>query len=118
MCIVVRHWVMCRRLRVLRVRELEEEGWTTAFTDGSGLDDKAAGGLCSNPNRQDKDWQPEIMGSEFLGTKATHIDGELEGIALALEKHTDKGTNMVALLSDCKPAIRTVEKLDRGEEAP
>ena len=25
----------------LRIRELEEEGWTTAFTDGSGLDSKA-----------------------------------------------------------------------------
>ena len=28
------------------------------------------------------------------------------------------GTNMVALLSDCKPAIRVVEKLDSGTEAP
>ena len=79
---------------------------------------QAAGGFCSNPNRQDKDRQPEVMGSEYLGGKSTHIDGELEGIALALEKHTEKGTNMVALLSDCKTAIRTVEKLDRGEEAP
>ena len=89
-----------------------------AFTDGYGLDYKAAGGFCSKPNRQDKDSQPELMGSEYLGTKSTHIDGELEGIALALEGHTKKGTNTVALLSDCKPAIRTVEKLDREEEAP
>ena len=28
----------------LRIRrELEEEGWTACYTDGSGLDDKAAG---------------------------------------------------------------------------
>ena len=90
----------------------------TYITDGSGLDDKAAGGVCSNSNRQDKDRQSEVMGSKYLGTKSTHIDGELEGIALVLEKHTENGTNMVALLSNCKRAIRTVEKLNRGEEAP
>ena len=50
---------------------------------------KAAGGFCSNPNRLDKDRQPEMAGSRYLGTKATHFDGELEGIALALEKHTN-----------------------------
>ena len=35
-----------------------------------------------------------------------------------LEKHIEKGTNMVALISDCKPAIRAIEKLARGKEAP
>ena len=95
----------------MRVRELEEEGWTTTFTDGSGLIDKAAGRFCANPNRPDKDRQP---GSKYLGTKSTHINGELEGIALVLEKHTA----MVALLSDCKLAIQVVEKLDSGTEAP
>ena len=74
----------------MRVRDLEEEGWTTAFTDGSGLNDKAAGGFCSNPNRTDKERQPELSGSKYLGTKATHFDGELEGIALALEGHNDQ----------------------------
>ena len=101
----------------LRVRELEEEGWTTAFKDGSGLNDKAAGGFCSNPNRLDQTRQPERQGSEYLGTKATHFDGELEGIALALEKHTEADTNLLAILTDSKPAIRTLEKLDSGKEA-
>src|SRR5258705_11750801 len=71
----------------MRVRDLEEEGWTTAFTDGSGLKNKAAGGFCSNPNRTDKIRQPELSGSEYLGTKSTHFDGEREGIALALENN-------------------------------
>ena len=99
-------------------RELEEDQWrTTAFTDGSALDNKAAGGFCANPNKLDKNKdQPDRMGGKYLGIKATHFDGELEGIALALEKH--KNTNMVALLSDCKPAKRVVEKLDSGMEAP
>ena len=74
----------------IRVRELEKEGWTTAFTDGSGLNDKAAGGFCANPNRLDNDRQLELSGSEYLGTKSTHIDGELEGIALSLERHMEK----------------------------
>ena len=76
----------------MRVRDLEEEGWTTTFTDGSGLNNKATGGFCSNPNRTDKRRQLELSGSEYLGTKATHFDGELEGIALALEQHSSTYT--------------------------
>ena len=45
------------------MRDLEEEGWTTAFTDGSGLNDKAVGGFCSNPNRTYKEKQPELSGA-------------------------------------------------------
>ena len=72
----------------MRIRVLEE-GWTMAFTDGSGLDDKAAGGFCSNPNRLDKDRQPDLSGDRYLGIKATHFDEELAGIALALVGHND-----------------------------
>ena len=33
----------------LRIRnELEEEGWTTCYTDGSGLEDKASGAFVRN----------------------------------------------------------------------
>ena len=46
----------------MRVRDLEEEGWTTAFTDGSGLNDKAVGGFCSIPNRTDKERQLSYQG--------------------------------------------------------
>ena len=102
----------------MRVRELEEEGWTTAFTDGSGLKDKSAGGFCSNPIRTDKDRQPELSGSGYLGTKATHVDGELKGIVLALEKYTEADTQLLAILTDSKPAIQTLEKLNLGLEAP
>ena len=100
----------------MRVRELEEEGWTTAFTDGSGLSDTAAGGLCSNPSRTDKERQPELSGSKYLGTKSAHFDGEREGIALVLAKYSD--TMMVAILTDSKPAIRVLEKLHSGAEVP
>ena len=61
------------------MRELEEEGWTTAFSDGSGLNDKAAGGFCSNSSRLDKERQPDLEGSGYLGTKSAHFDGEVEG---------------------------------------
>ena len=43
---------------------------------------------------------------------------ELEGIALALEKHTDADTHLLAIMTDSKPAIRTLEKLDSGTKAP
>ena len=99
----------------MRIRELEKE-WTMAFTDGPGLEDKAAGGFCANPNRLDKDRQPDLSGDQYLGIKATHFGGfggELAGIALALEGHNEMDTGMLALLSDCKPAIR-VERMERG----
>ena len=100
----------------MRIRELElEEGRTTAFTDGSGLENKAAGGFCANPNSLEKE-QPDLSGDQYLGTKATHFDGEPERIALALEGHNNM--KMVAFLSGCKPAIRVVEKLDSETEAP
>ena len=51
-----------------------------------------------------------------MGTKATHFDGELEGIALALENHTEN--LMLAVLTDSKPAIRALEKLNLGIEGP
>ena len=99
----------------MRIRDLEEdEGWTIGFTDGSGLDNKAAGGFCSNPNKppQTLDLTPDRTGKKYLGTRATHIDEELEEIALALEAHEQIG--MLAILSDCRPAIRTTENLDSG----
>ena len=102
----------------MRIRDLEEEeGWTTIFTDGSGLENKAAGAFCSNPTRPDKERNPDDLSrGKHLGTRATHIDGELEGIALALEAHGDTG--MLAILSDCRPAIRTTENLDSGTREP
>ena len=70
----------------MRIRDLEEEGWTTTFTDGSGLNLKAAGGFCPNPNNK-SNTSGKPTGSKYLGMKSTHFDGELEGIALALENH-------------------------------
>ena len=104
----------------MRIRDLEEdEKWTTAFTDGSGLDNKAAGGFCSNPNKPPRSLDlatPDLTGKKYLGTRATHTDGELEGIALALEAHIQTG--MLAILSDCRPAIRTTENIDSGTQGP
>ena len=48
--------------------------------------------------------------SEFLGTKATHYDSELNGIAQALEE--SKEVNMLIALTDSKPAISALRKLD------
>ena len=102
----------------MRVRELEEEGWTIAFTEGSGLKDKVAGGFCTNPNRVDTERQLEMTGNEYLGIRATHFNGELEGIALVMGKHIEADTQLLAILTDSKPAIQTLEKLDSEIEGP
>ena len=53
----------------MRIRELEGKEWTTTFTDGSGLDDKASGGFCSNPTNKDR--QPDLSGDQYLGIIAS-----------------------------------------------
>ena len=63
----------------LRIRkELEEEGWTVCYSDGSGLNDKAAGAYI---RKCFLGFHEEKTGSKYLGTRATHNDGELIGIA-------------------------------------
>ena len=78
--------------------------------------------ILPKPYRTNKEPGPNkelgLSGERYLGTRATHIDGELEGIALALEAHNEKNTGMLAILSDCRPAIRVTEKLDSGTEGP
>ena len=97
----------------LRIRELEEEGWTTCYTDGSGLENKASGAFTrSNHTGLHK----ERSGSKYLGTRATHFDGELNGIAQALEESRE--VNLLTILTDSKPAISTIRKLDSGTVPP
>ena len=97
----------------LRIRELEEEGWTTCYTDGSGLENKASGAF-TRPNYTGL--HKERSGSKYLGTRATHFDGELNGIAQALEESRE--VNLLAILTDSKPAISTIRKLDSGITPP
>ena len=52
------------------------------------------------------------VGSEYLGIKATHYDGELSGIAQDLEEARE--VDMLTILTDSKPAISTLMGLDAG----
>ena len=98
----------------LRIRnELEEEGWTTCYTDGSGLDEKASGAFTRNSHTG---LHENKSGTRYLGTRATHHDGELSGIAQALEESRE--VNLLAILTDSKLAISTIRKLNSGEAPP
>ena len=98
----------------LRIRnELEEEAWTTCYTNGSGLDDKASGAFTRNSHTR---FHENTTGSRYLGTRATHYDGELSGIAQALE--VSREVSMLAVLTDSKPAISKIKKLDSGAAPP
>ena len=91
----------------LRIWELEEEGWTTCYTDSSGLENKASGAFTRS------NWanlHKERSGSKYLGTRATYFDRELNRIARALEESRE--FNLLAILTDAKPAISTIRKLD------
>ena len=96
----------------LRIRkELEVEGWTICYTDGSGLDDKASGAYTLKSGLHE-----EKVGSEYLGTRATHYDGELSGIAQALEGARE--ASMLTILTDSKQAVSTLRKLDQRRAPP
>ena len=98
----------------LRIRkEREEEGWTVCYSDGLGLEDKAAE---SYTRKSHVGLQKESTGSSYLGTRATHFDGELVGIAQALEEARE--IHLLAILTDSEPAISTMRKLDAGEAPP
>ena len=87
---------------------MEEEGWATCYPDGSGLDGKAARAYtrkCHLGFHEDK------SDSECLGTSATD-DGELSSIAQALEGARE--AEMLALLTDSKPVISALRKMDTG----
>ena len=96
-----------------RIRELEEEGWTTCYTDGSGLDNKGAGAFTRSSHTA---LHGDRSGSRYLGTRATHFDRELSGIVQALEESRD--VNLLAILTDSKPAISAIGKLDSGTSPP
>ena len=53
---------------------------------------------------------------EYLGKKATHYDRDLAGIAQVMEEARE--VNMLAILTDRKPGISTLRKLDRGLTPP
>ena len=97
----------------LRIRELEEEGWTVCYSDRSGLENKAAGAFTRSSHTG---LHRDRAGSKYLGTRATHFDGELNGIAQALEESRE--VNLLAILTDSKPAISVIRKLDSGAAPP
>ena len=86
------------------------------YTDGSGLEDKAAGAYirkCHLGFHEDK------AESEYLGTSLrapTHYGGELSGIAQALEGTRE--VNTPAILMDSKSAISAIKKLGKGLAPP
>ena len=97
----------------LHIRKLEEEGWTVCYTDGSGLETKAAGAFTRTSYTG---MHGEKTGSNYLGTKATHCDGELNSIAQALEESRE--VNLLTILTDSKLAISTIRRLNSGTAPP
>ena len=77
------------------------------------LDDKASGAYIQ---KSYLGFHEKKTGSEYLGIKANHYDGELSGIAQALEETRE--VQMLAILTDSKPAISTLRKLDNGAAPP
>ena len=97
-----------RRYR-FRVRKRAVTISPTCYTDGSGLDDKAAGAYTRSCHLG---FHEAESGSELFGIKATHYGGELNALEGARE------VCMLAMLTDSKPAISAMRKLDKGLAPP
>ena len=86
---------------------LLQEGWRLAYTDGSGNEGHTGSGCFS----QDRKGNPERETGRYLGNKSTAYDGELTGIALAVEDH-DSASLLV--VTDSRAALARTVALSEG----
>ena len=91
---------------------LMENGWRTAYSDGSGAEGHAAGAACLMSRRA----EPTTTMSHYLGTKATSNDAGLQGILCSLQLVGDM--DQILLLSDSQAGVASMLNLAKGDTAP
>jgi len=87
--------------------QLIKDGWTLAYSDGSGRDSEVAAGAFIQAEKG----KGERHGG-FLGNLASVADGERRGIALAIQQAPPD--RKVCILSDSSTAIHTALQLSSG----
>ena len=92
-----------------KIAELQDQGFTTAYSDGTGRELHAAAATVAASRR----YTPPPPSHKYLGTLATVADAERQGILLSLR--TLRHDHSVLLLSDCQAAIDTVTNLTKGQ---
>ena len=92
-----------------RIGGMLDQGWRTAYSDGSGRGNHHAAASHSTSRREE---QPTTTHTRYLGTLATVADAELEGLALSLK--ANRGIDMLLLLTDSMAACNTVKNLAKG----
>ena len=70
-----------------RIGSKLDEGWRTAYSDGSGCQQQHAAASHTVSRRQH---EPPLTTSQFLGTLGTVADAERTGLALSLEANMEK----------------------------
>ena len=93
------------------IAQLLDQGFTTAYSDGTGRALHAAAASVSKSRRT----TPPTPRHTYLGTMSTVADAERKGIQLSLESLSEDHT--VLLLSDSQAAIDTVLNLTKGNPA-
>ena len=99
----------CTAVWAAKIGSKLDEGWRTAYSDGSGCSSQHAAASHSTSRREN---EQETTTSEFLGRLASVVDAERAGLALSLEKN--QGKDMVLLLTDSMTAYQSALRLARG----
>jgi len=87
---------------------------TLAYTDGSGLDGKAAGGAITDKGAVTLG-EVEPTNAVCLGKRASVADGERAGVMSALQAHSD--TSEITTLTDSLTALTSTMNLSKGHPA-
>ena len=87
-----------------------DEGWRTAYSDGTGCDSRTAA-ASHTTSRRAGEGAPRTC-SEYLGPLSSVADAERAGLALSLEANADQ--DMVLLLTDSMAAYQSALRLARG----
>ena len=88
---------------------MQDQGWRTAYSDGSGRGAKHAAASHTTSRRLD---EPPRTFTQYLGTLASVADAERLGLALSLEVNGEK--DMLLLLTDSMAAYTSAINLAKG----
>ena len=92
-----------------RIGHKLDEGWRTAYSDGTGRGNHYAAASYSTSRREG---QASATSTSYLGTLATVANAERAGIALSLQANREH--DMLLLLTDSMAAYHTIRSLAKG----
>lgn len=96
---------------MVKIGELLDTGWTTAYSDGTGRDAHTAGASAAFSRRNTN--TPELS-HQYLGNAATVANAERMAMGMALSLQSLQQDDTILLLSDSQAAVQTLRSICQG----